>query len=593
MADQYYMSFKSVGGLLSSVLLPSLASIGSGDNQTRPTYSDDHFNEWQCGNWAETQADAYLQWDSYYKPCGIAINTVGDLTTSTNISNYLIAHNHVSEGSACSLAEFKIVDSQGDPVPNVRLALRAFVFPNDTTIRYFLAKGTELNNVWSYTTITSISPMTIDIGSSGARVACGVYTGATEGGSPTDVGYGFGLIGIGAVSHGYRFGGYLQMCNATTLYNLVNGIPEGEPVSPEYGPGSQPGGYGPGGGGSGGPGPTFNGTSDPWVDYPQKPGIAALGLVNLYKCDVGSLVNLGAELFPDINFPTSLSDVGEVIAAVSDSIWNSKLIDYIVSAHIIPVDVDVTGVNLEDIKVGTRTMTGILARKISNDIVEFDCGSVKVDEYYTNFVDYRGTRCKIYIPFYGMVELKPEYWQSATLSLKYLFNVVDGSFIAQLFSEVERHQAPFKAMIGQYTGCACVHVPMTGAEYASMFGGMIANAGGMVSGIATANPAMAATSAVGFAQSTAGGGAQGSNAYNASAGFYGYPCPYLIIERQVSHFSTRYPKEKGLPLLVSKKIGACSGFTVAEDIILDGIACTSDEKERIRNYFKSGVIIRN
>lgn len=366
---------------------------------------------------------------------------------------------------------------------------------------------------------------------------------------------------------------------------------EGVLWNPDFGPESDPGGYGPGSGtsgGSGGPGPTFDATSDPFVVYPNKPGVAALGLVNLYKCDVGSLVNLGAELFPDIHWPTSLQDVGEVLAAVSDSIWNSKLIDYIISAHIIPVDV--TGGNLVDIKVGTRTMTGILARPIADDVVEFDCGTLHIDEFYTNYVDYM-TRCRLYLPFYGMIDIKPEYWQSADLQVKYLFNVIDGSFVAQVFSTVTRHQKPFTAMVGQYTGCACVHVPMTGASYASMFGGMISGAAGMAAGVATMNPALAVTSAVNAAASSAGNMESGGS-YNASAGFYGYPCPYLIIERPVSHFSARYNTEKGMPLLVSKQIGNCRGFTVAEDIILDGIPCTSDEKERIRNYFKTGVIIR-
>lgn len=365
--------------------------------------------------------------------------------------------------------------------------------------------------------------------------------------------------------------------------------PDLGPESGEDGYGPDPGGKSPTGGGTGGPAPTFDEASDQWIDYPTKPGIASLGLVNLYKCDVGSLVNLGAEIFPDIHFPSSLSDVGAVLAAFSDSIWNSKLIDYIVSAHIIPVDV--TGGALEDIKVGTRTMTGILARPITDDIIEFDCGTLHIDEYYTNFVDYM-TKCKVYIPFYGMVEIKPEYWQSADLQLKYRFNVIDGSFVAMLYSTISRHQKQFKSLIGQYTGCACVHVPMTGAAYASMFSGMISGVAGMATSLATGNPALAATSAINTAQA-ANGNMEMSNSYNASAGFYGHPCPYLIIERPISHFSGNYAAEKGLPLLVKKTVGSVTGFTVAEDIILNGIPATKDELDRIKTLFKSGVIIKS
>lgn len=390
--------------------------------------------------------------------------------------------------------------------------------------------------------------------------------------------------GVGTI----KWNGEYYCTDYNTFFTAIGGDVETLLEDPDLGPASDEGGYGPGGGGAGGPGPTFDGESDPWVDYTVKPGIAALGLVNLYECDANSLVNLGAELFPDIHWPTSLSDVGEVLAAVSDSIWNSKLIDYIISAHIIPVDV--TGGNLTDIKVGTRTMTGIMARPISDDIIEFDCGSVHIDEYYTSFVDYL-TRCRLYLPFYGFIEVKPEYWQSATLQVKYYFNVIDGSFIARVYSTITRHQKPFKSLIGQYTGCACVHVPMTGSSYASMFGGMISGAAGIAAGLATSNPALAATSALNVAASSAGQ-MQMSNPYNASAGFYGHPCPYLIIERPVSHFPTRYANEKGFPLLVSKTVGSCSGFTQAEDIILDGIPCTDAEKEKIRSLFKSGVIIK-
>jgi len=236
-------------------------------------------------------------------------------------------------------------------------------------------------------------------------------------------------------------------------------------------------------------------------------------------------------------------------------------------------------------------MTGILARLITDDIIEFDCGTIHIDEYYTNFIDYKGTRCRLYLPFHGMVEIKPEYWQSADLQVKYLFNVIDGSFIVQVYSTVNRHQKPFKSLIGQYTGCACVHVPMTGAEYASMFSGMISGAGGMAAALGSGNVAGAATSALNTVGSMgAGGNVQMSNAYNASAGFYGHPCPYIIIERQVSHFSARYNKEKGMPLNKSMKISACSGLTICDDPILN-FGTTEEIGKEIINALKEGIIV--
>lgn len=379
---------------------------------------------------------------------------------------------------------------------------------------------------------------------------------------------------------------------------LSKSINPGKKKDPTFGEKSEPGGYGPTapvtGGGAGGPGPTFDGVSDPWVETPKKPGVLSFGLLNIYKCDAGALVNLGRELFPEITWPptTGVTDflkwIGEVIIAFSDSIWNKNLIDYIVSVHLLPVDV--TAGNLEDIKLGARTMTGILARPISDDVIEIDCGTVHVDEYYTNYVDYM-TRCRVYIPFYGMVTIKPEYWQSADIQLKYLWNVMDGSFIAKLYSTVNRHQSLCKVMIGQYSGCACVHMPLSGSNYAAMFSQLAGAAGSLAASATSGNVAVAATSAMSLAGAAGSGGdMQQSNAYNASSAFYGHARPYLTIERPVSHFSDTYPAEKGLPLIVTKTIGSCRGLTICEDPILN-FACPDDEAEAIKAALKEGVIV--
>ena len=403
--------------------------------------------------------------------------------------------------------------------------------------------------------------------------------------------------------YGAWYGAGGGVIDLTRLYDTfgIHGSDMGVPVpfSPEYGPAADEEGYGPaepGGpsGGSGGPGPTFDSVSDPWEDTPMKPGVLSYGLLNVYKCDQGALVNLGRDLFPEITWPptTGFGDLlewmGMTIQAFSDSIWNKDLIDYIVSIHLIPVDV--TGGSLEDIKIGPRTMTGILARPISDDVIEFDCGTLHIDEYYTNYIDYM-TRCRVYIPFYGMVTIKPEYWQSADLRLKYLWNVMDGSFIAKLYSTVTRHQKPCTTMIGQYSGNACVHMPLSGANYANMFASVAGAAGGMAAGVASGNVAMAATSAMNYAGSMGGqGDMQQSNAYNASSAFYGHACPFVIIERPVSQFSTRYATENGLPLLVSKKLSSCSGLTICEDPILN-FACSDEEAREIIAALKEGVII--
>lgn len=364
-------------------------------------------------------------------------------------------------------------------------------------------------------------------------------------------------------------------------------IPETEGGdSPEFGPQSEPEGYDSTGG--------FDDSSD-LIDMPSKPqSVLSLGFVNVYKCDAGSLTMLGGELFPDIQFPSSLTDIGPVLAAIGDSIWNSKLIDYVISVHCVPGDV--TGGNLEDIKVGTRTMTGILGRPISNEYVDFDFGSITVDPYYKNYADYM-TEIQLYLPMYGFVSLRPEEVIGGEIQIKYRINVIDGSFTAFIFATSNRSKL-YKSLIGQYGGSCIVHLPVSNLSYASMFSSLIgAGAGGAmaamgVGGATATAAAIGLTAAPSIVNAAQGGDVKKSNSYNASSSFMTRRKPYLIVTRPVSSFSTRYNLENGLPSNVAMTLGQCVGFTQAENAILDGIPCTLAEKQRIKQYLREGVIIK-
>lgn len=568
--SDFSFKLESIGGGVTGYL-PGIEKMANATAAVEPQESTIEMYVWSP--YYQDNEGVYQEWEAAYTHTWFNIL---DCYTFTDLAPALYNSGYRTLNSGYEVCRFAVNDEYGHPLSWKTLSLITFSQDGGSVQACVCRRESQdQGQTWVFTQLSSVFGHTAAAGSSSYGFQCGRFRRDNK------LWYAFGMCMLGYGDTQCQ--AYLALNTHDNLVNLIGGIPGGDEADPDFGPESQPGGYN-----TDGPAPTFDATSDPWVDYPKKPGIAALGLVNLYKCNVGSLVNLGAELFPDVMAST---DVWTALTAFSDSIWNSKLIDYIISAHIIPIDVTSVGA-LEDIKVGTRTLTGILARKISDDIIEFDCGTIHVDEFYTNFIDYKGTRCRIYLPFHGMVDIKPEYWQSADLQVKYLFNVIDGSFIAQIFSTVERHQKPFKCMIGQYTGSACVHVPMTGASYAAMFSGMVANAGGMALGIAAGQPQVAATSALAISTGAMGnnGNMQMSNAYNASAGFYGHPCPYLIIERQISQFSTSYPREQGLPLLVTRRIGACSGLTICDNVILN-FTCTEEEAKEIISALKEGVIV--
>lgn len=478
-----------------------------------------------------------------------------------------------------------------DPAPSsafVKAELRGFVEKNGSGLTYFIT-------VREYTDATTYTDR--DIRESSVTIGSFFPAGSSQYVETKFIYLHFvytSYNGVSAVCTGmtwrdddwlgnitYRQAGYMQ--DYPNFVSIITGTVPEEEISPEFGPASEPEGY---------DGGSFDYHSDV-IDMPSKPqSVLSLGFVNVYKCAANALVDFGAELFPEIQWPTSLSDVGEVLAAFSDSVWNSKLIDYVISVHCVPGNV-AASTTLVDIKVGARTMTGIMAHKITDEYFDFDFGTLHTDAIYKNFVD-QMCEAQLYLPFYGFISLRPEQWNGGDISVKYRINVIDGSFTAFVFSKPAKSEMDTPGLIGQYGGSCVVHLPVSSLSYSSMFSGMIGGATqaalGVASGTMTTavSGAMTASGAVGGGM--VGGDSKMSNSYNASSSFMTRRRPYLLVSAPIPSFSTRYNIECGLPTNQSMVLGTLTGLVKASNPILDGIPCTDNEREKIRAALASGLI---
>lgn len=370
-----------------------------------------------------------------------------------------------------------------------------------------------------------------------------------------------------------KFDGWaVSVANFKTL--IGGDIPESE-QSPEFGPAAEPAGY------------TGNATFDDHsdrVDFPTDPAsVISLGFINVYKCDVNSLSQLGETIFPDV---AAAVDVPDAISKLSDAIWNSRLIDYVISVHVVPGNV--TGGTLEAIKVGTRTLQGIMGRPVSKEYFEVDFQSIHTDDIFENYADLNCT-CKLFLPFYGYISLPPEAWNGGDIHVKYKFNVIDGSFMA--FVESTSGYSKLNSVIGQYGGTACVHIPTTGANYASMFSTLIGAGTQAAVSASKGNAVGAASSLLNVAANMgAGGGIEGSGNYNASSSFMSMRKPFLLLELPVPQFSSKFEREHGLPSYVSMSLASLSGFVQCDKPEIT-FSCTDEEAEEIRRLLEEGVIL--
>lgn len=374
--------------------------------------------------------------------------------------------------------------------------------------------------------------------------------------------------------------------------------------SEEYGDYSSSGGYG---------GGSFDDSSDAF-GLPSLPslGVSEVGFINVYNPSKGQLQGFADELFPDFEMPepstaTGIEAVAEnlantfaVIGDFAESYVNAGLVNYVIDCHIVPVKpntVEHTG-----LKVGFKTFKFNPA-KVTSDYVEFDCGSLEIAEYYQNFLDYEGTKAKLYLPFIGFVDIKPEWFQSGKLGVTYHFNIIDGSCIAFVIATSSKSKLK-ETVVATFGGNCCVHMPITGVNYASMISGVVSS----TAGIAKASIPQTKTSTQGITKTEEtthdiGGIASNlasllgsrptleqSNGYNAGMSFMCYRRPYLLIERPVASFSKNYPKEQGLPLNVTKKLGSLKGFTTCTAPIVDNFHCLEEEKELIKQALIEGTI---
>lgn len=400
---------------------------------------------------------------------------------------------------------------------------------------------------------------------------------------------GFGLLRKTYSTDGtYVFDSVFSSIPTKNLWNLLDADTPIVEFSDEYGNESGSGGYG---------GGSFDDSSDAF-GLPSLPslGVSEAGFVNVYRPSKGQLLGFADELFPDFEMPTpstkegldgvveNLNNVASVLGFFADSYLNKGLIDYVIDCHIVPVAPDTkenTG-----IKVGYKTFD-YNPRKVTSDYVEFDCGTLQIAEYYQNFLDYEGTRAKLYCPFIGFVDIKPEWFQSGSLRLVYHFNIIDGSCIAFVIATSSKSQLK-NTVVATFGGNCCVHMPITGLNYSSMISGVVGGASTIASGLQQGSLGQAVK---GLEQGVlARPTLEQSNGYNAGMSFMCYRRPYLLIERPVASFSKNYPSEQGLPLNVTKKLGTMNGFTTCSAPVVDGFHCLEEEKEMIKQALIEGTI---
>lgn len=231
--------------------------------------------------------------------------------------------------------------------------------------------------------------------------------------------------------------------------------------------------------------------------------------------------------------------------------------------------------------------SGVSSKVVTQQFSEVDCGHVSIPEYYGNALDYEPyTQVHVYLPFIGIVALKPNDVIGKDLYIKYGVDAMTGTCLAILTTKKGTSEIACYTFPGN---CAC-QIPISGGNYAQMITGL---AGFVASGIgaaATGNPLMALGAGASLLNShldVSHGGAIGSN-----AGAMGIRKPYVIITRKSAYEATNYNQFYGFPANKTVQLSSCKGYTRVKHVHVEIPTATANEKKEIEIMLKQGVIIR-
>lgn len=313
------------------------------------------------------------------------------------------------------------------------------------------------------------------------------------------------------------------------------------------------------------------------TEVPDVPNISALttGLLTIYAPTLTQVQSLGDFLW------SSQFDIDTFKKLFADPM------QAIIGLGIVPIAPTLAGT--KTVKIGDVS-TGVSMPYVSTQFITKSMGSIAVKKEVGCFMDYLDTKISIYLPYCGMHDLAAEDVMDDTVSVDYNIDIYSGGCTA--FVSTTK-----KGVLYQFSGNCCANVPLTSNNYANAIQNAITGAVGALTGGGMGSVAsMAAMGAAGLAANASNTVMLGKPSINRSgnmsgaAGLMGVQKPYLIIVRPRKSVPANLNKFIGYCSNITLNLGSIKGFTMVQNIHLDGINATDDEKNELLSILQEGVI---
>ena len=313
---------------------------------------------------------------------------------------------------------------------------------------------------------------------------------------------------------------------------------------------------------------------------------------------------------PSINgfdiFNTTYAVNHEILKKFNEWIWNSDTtlwanilegikmynnpIDAIVSIKMFPFDIvnhNGSNVTNKPLKFGKTLVTinneelyGKLIKNGYNAII--DMGACEFKDLEKSFLSYAPyTNAYLYLPYIGICEINPIDYIGKIITVKYIVDIHTGGCTACVFA----NSIPLLFKDGNIA----LSIPISATDRAKTALNTFNGISNIASDLLNKNVLGGITDTVNTISQKASIDKQSPSTPICS--MYQPQKPYFIIERPISEKPNTYGHNVGYVYNKSETLKNLKGFTICENVHIDNITCTQEEKSKIINILQTGFVI--
>lgn len=278
------------------------------------------------------------------------------------------------------------------------------------------------------------------------------------------------------------------------------------------------------------------------------------------------------------------------ILELSKYMWSSSFFDSVVKITSNPIDIimglymypfNVPATNRKYVRAG-NVITNVVMNVPDSQIIEIDCGSVEVPNFYGAYLDYDPfTKCDLFLPYCGTFPLSMDDIAGKTLTIKYRVDLLTG--VCGAYAIID------ESVKYNYTGTCAINIPISSRSFENVYNSIMGVVGSMIGGSSFGLPSVGSVAGAvtsGKNQIQHGGNCSGN------AGYLGVQTPYLIFSVPNVAIPKGLNTYTGYPIFATYKLADLKGYTEVEEIHLENLgSATKEEIDMIINKLEEGVIL--